>query len=77
MFIQLHFVSVEYGCGQTSNENCSYFVSSGTVTAGQCRIKVCPCSDNICQIRLDFDTFVINQPDSCKFDTGVKNGLEY
>ena len=30
------------------------------------RAKVCPCSSNICQIRLDFTSFVINQPVTCK-----------
>eukprot|EP00093_Oithona_nana_P004330 04330.XXX_134142_132652_1 [CDS] Oithona nana genome sequencing. len=49
------------GCGAEASENCTYFQSSGTET-GQCRLKICPCSDNICQLRLDFQTFVINQP---------------
>ena len=25
-------------------------------------MKICPCSNNICQLRLDFDTFVITGP---------------
>ena len=58
---------VEYGCGRTTSENCSYFQSPGTVDKGECRLRICPCSDNICQIRLDFDTFVINQPDTGTF----------
>ena len=64
-----HFLfSVEYGCGRSTNENCSYFVSASTVDAGECRLRVCPCSEHICQIRLDFDTFVVNQPSgACKF----------
>ena len=52
---------VQLSCGQTSSENCTYFQSS-TNEVGQCRIKICPCSDNICQLRLDFQNFVINQP---------------
>ena len=44
-------------------------ISSGTVDAGECRLRVCQCSDNICQLRLDFDTFVLNQPDTCNFKT--------
>ena len=59
---------VEYGCGRTTSENCSYFQSPGTVDKGECRLRICPCSDNICQIRLDFDTFVINQPDTGTFE---------
>ena len=62
----LSYVTVEYGCGSTTSENCSYFVSSSSVNAGQCRLRVCPCSDDICQMRLDFDTFIVNQPDTCK-----------
>lgn len=54
-------VLVQKGCGDTSSENCTYFQSSGT-EVGQCRLKICPCSDNICQLRLDFQNFVINQP---------------
>ena len=61
------YLLVELGCGQTTYENCTYFVSSGTVDAGECRLRVCQCSDNICQLRLDFDTFVLNQPDTCNF----------
>ena len=53
-------------CGQSSSENCTYFQSNGA-EIGQCRIKICPCSDNICQLRLDFQTFVINQPKTSKF----------
>ena len=60
---------VELGCGQTTYENCTYFVSAGTVDAGECRLRVCQCSDNICQLRLDFDTFVLNQPDTGNFKT--------
>ena len=65
--LKISYVIVEYGCGSTTSENCSYFVSSSSVNAGQCRLRVCPCSDDICQMRLDFDTFIVNQPDTCKF----------
>ena len=60
-YLFLRFYIVELTCGQTSSENCTYFVSSGS-EAGACRITICPCNDNICQIRLDFATFVINGP---------------
>ena len=52
---------VQLACGGQSSENCTYFVSDGK-EIGQCRIKICPCSDNICQLRLDFSTFVLNGP---------------
>ena len=56
-------LSVTLGCGQTSSENCTYFQSGGQ-EVGQCRIKICPCSDDICQLRLDFSTFVITGPET-------------
>lgn len=48
-------------CGEMTNENCTYFESSGA-TAGSCQAEICPCNDNICQLRLDFDSFVISGP---------------
>ena len=69
---------VEMYCGQETSENCSYFVSSGTVNSGECRLKICPCNDNICQLRLDFQTFVLNQPDTCKvIYAGLRIHFEY
>ncbi len=52
-FKNLFFLSpckVTIGCGATSSENCTYFTSS-TVTNGQCCATICPCGDNICQVR--------------------------
>jgi len=48
-------------CGATSSENNTYFESTGSET-GSCNLKICPCNDNICQLRLDFETFVITGP---------------
>lgn len=48
-------------CGTMSSENNTYFTNSGSETAGTCSIQVCP-GENICQLRLDFDSFVINGP---------------
>jgi len=50
------------GCGSTSSENCTYFDSAGTPTAGACRATVCKCNSNICQFRLDFNQFTITGP---------------
>merc|ERR1711936_42063 len=60
------------GCGSTVSENNTYFVSSGSTT-GSCTLKICECSDNICQLRLDFDTFVISGP-STGSNTDSKDG---
>ncbi|TRY67506.1 hypothetical protein TCAL_11774 [Tigriopus californicus] len=48
-------------CGQQSSENCTYF-ESGRNLAGSCELKVCKADSNICQLRLDFDSFVISGP---------------
>ncbi|XP_059097284.1 uncharacterized protein LOC131891672 [Tigriopus californicus] len=48
-------------CGATSSENCTYFESGG-VDAGSCKLEICPCGGNICQLRLDFDQFLIAGP---------------
>merc|ERR1719367_510544 len=48
-------------CGQQSSENNTYFESKGT-ESGSCTLKICPCNDNICQLRLDFETFVLTGP---------------
>eukprot|EP00095_Tigriopus_kingsejongensis_P008922 maker-scaffold279_size225217-snap-gene-1.24 protein:Tk08922 transcript:maker-scaffold279_size225217-snap-gene-1.24-mRNA-1 annotation:"hypothetical protein DAPPUDRAFT_311633" len=48
-------------CGSTLAENCTYFESTGG-EVGACQATICPCSDNICQLRLDFDQFVISGP---------------
>ena len=55
--------TVNRGCGATTSENCTFFeVSLNNVRPGQCSLQVCPCNSNICQIRLDFNTFVIAGP---------------
>lgn len=48
-------------CGGTSSENNTYFESTGS-DSGSCTAKICPCNDNICQLRLDFETFVLTGP---------------
>ncbi len=56
------FISVSLGCGSTTSENMTYFESGSTVNSGACRAKICKCNSNICQMRLDFDSFVISGP---------------
>ena len=48
----IFFSKVSLGCGATISENNSYFVSSGSSSSGDCRLKVCQCNDNICQVLL-------------------------
>jgi len=49
------------GCGSSSTENCTYFELT-TAPTGGCSAQICRASTNICQIRLDFETFVITGP---------------
>lgn len=59
-------------CGTTISENNTYFESGGSET-GNCKLKLCPCNNNICQLRLDFETFVITGP-STGSDTQASDG---
>jgi len=60
-----------FNCGGSSSENCTYFDSSTSVTAGACKFEICPCSSNICQMRLDFSNFVISGPSTTTTSVGL------
>ena len=62
--------SVTLNCGGTSSENCPYFDSSTSVLTGACKAKICKANSNICQIRLDFSTFVITGPSTSSVSVG-------
>ena len=49
------------GCSGTTSLNNTYFKSS-TSDSSPCTFSVCKASTDVCQIRLDFDTFDIMQP---------------
>ena len=55
-------ISVSMGCGTTTSENTTYFEETSVSNTGGCSMEVCKCDTNICQIRLDFQTFVISGP---------------
>jgi len=57
------------GCGSTSSENCTYFEVNGA-NSGACRAKICKCSSDICQIRLDFTNFQISGPSTLTLSIG-------
>lgn len=57
------------GCGDSISENGTYFESSASVV-GQCNLRVCPCNENICQLRLDFMNFVIAGPSTVTTTVG-------
>merc|ERR1712110_872832 len=48
-------------CGSTVVQNNTYFTKSSSFSTGSCAIQVCP-KEDICQLRLDFTSFVLNGP---------------
>merc|ERR1711962_439940 len=53
----------EVSCGNpTLAENNTYFTSTDITKGSNCRMTVCKCSTDVCQLRLDFETFVLNVP---------------
>eukprot|EP00095_Tigriopus_kingsejongensis_P009430 maker-scaffold305_size215425-snap-gene-1.13 protein:Tk09430 transcript:maker-scaffold305_size215425-snap-gene-1.13-mRNA-1 annotation:"PREDICTED: uncharacterized protein LOC101744434" len=50
------------GCGTTVSENGTYFQGTAS-NSGSCSYKICRASNSICQIRLNYEMFVINGPD--------------
>ena len=48
-------ISVVLGCGGSTSDNSSYLVQASTTSlTSPCKYTICPCSTNICRIRLDF-----------------------
>ena len=63
------FLLVSLSCGGTASTNNTYLdqstittLSSTTYPGGNCAYSVCPCSTDICRIRYDFKSFVIDNP---------------
>jgi len=53
----------EKSCGGGSiAENCTYFTSSSLTKGSSCSLTICKCSSDICQLRLDYETFVLSNP---------------
>ena len=54
------FISVSLGCGSSNSENNSYIMqSSSTSISNPCKHTICPCSNNVCRIRYDFNVSII------------------
>jgi hypothetical protein len=49
-------------CGSSSSENITYWTKPTSQTAGTCDLTVCPKSEDVCAIRLDFTSFTITGP---------------
>lgn len=60
--------------GSSSVNNTYIYKASGTTySSGDHKYTICPCSDNICRIRLDLNTFTIASPNT-GFGTRYANG---
>jgi len=60
-------------CGGTTSFNNTYFKSTGS-DSSTCTFKVCKASTDICQLRLNFDTFVASQPSTIQPGDTSYNG---
>ncbi|KAG7168192.1 hypothetical protein Hamer_G016825 [Homarus americanus] len=61
-------LGVQLSCGGVATQNCTYFVNSNYPTAfdgvGSCQLTVNKIRNDICQLRLDFDTLTLSQPEN-------------
>jgi len=48
--------------GGSVSQNLTYFTSSGRSLGSACQLTICKCATDVCQLRLDFETFVMNNP---------------
>lgn len=52
-------------CGMSSSQNITYWDQTPTILTtapSSCTLTIYPLNDNICQLRMDFDTFVLTGP---------------
>ncbi|XP_023329555.1 uncharacterized protein LOC111702179 isoform X2 [Eurytemora carolleeae] len=61
--MQFYILIATSTCGASSNENNTYFSQPSTLPLS-CSLEICPCNSNIKQIRLDFETFTLDGPDT-------------
>ena len=50
---------------QLSRRQSLIFLFSGISLGSSCRLEICKCSSDVCQLRLDFETFALNLVDCC------------
>merc|ERR1711894_298880 len=61
-------------CGSSSSENNTYWTQPTSTTGpSSCDLTVCPASDNICRLRLDFTTFAITGPSTVTNDQVLRH----
>jgi len=53
----------EKSCGDGSiAQNCTYFTSSARTLGAACELTICKSNSDVCQLRLDFETFAMSNP---------------
>jgi len=53
----------EKSCGAGNiAENCTYFTSSSRAAGSSCSLTICKAGSDVCQLRLDFETFALTNP---------------
>jgi len=63
----------EKSCGSSSvSQNLTYFTSTSRTLGSSCSLTICKCSTDVCQLRLDFETFALNNP--VTLTTGLYGG---
>ena len=59
------YILVTINCGGSSSENITTFQSpGGSSLAGACNAEICKISSDVGQLRLDFTTFTISDPEA-------------
>jgi len=48
--------------GGSVSQNLTYFTSSSRAVGAACELTICKCATDVCQLRLDFETFVLSDP---------------
>ena len=85
VFVGVCCVFLVTSCGSTVSNNCTYVQNpsypSSYSTSGTCSYSVSPLNDEICQLRLDFDTLDLTESTAgaCtdSFDTTTSSGRDY
>merc|ERR1712241_594633 len=66
----------EKTCGGGSvAENCTYFTSSSRTAGASCSLTICKSSSDVCQLRLDFETFTLSNPYTSTAGAGATNTM--
>ena len=51
-------------CGRTYSQNLTYWTKTSGTATSPCTINVCKCQQDVCFLRLDFNSFNLYQPNT-------------